>query len=114
MKCNCEAENDKSEPPGRSATCERALRSLRNAAEDIPYKPMRAGDGTRTHDSHLGKVALYQLSYTRKRFVLAAINSCGQRTYAHDSGKRPSDRQALEIVGKIGSTPEIYLLEMTL
>ncbi len=25
----------------------------------------RAGDGTRTHDSHLGKVVLYQLSYTR-------------------------------------------------
>lgn len=29
----------------------------------------RAGDGTRTHDSHLGKVALYQLSYTRKPAV---------------------------------------------
>ena len=25
-----------------------------------------AGDETRTHDSHLGKVMLYQLSYTRK------------------------------------------------
>ena len=24
-----------------------------------------AGDGIRTHDNHLGKVALYQLSYTR-------------------------------------------------
>jgi hypothetical protein len=29
----------------------------------------RARDGTRTHDSHLGKVALYQLSYTRKHAI---------------------------------------------
>ena len=26
-----------------------------------------AGDGTRTHDDNLGKVVLYQLSYTRPR-----------------------------------------------
>ena len=25
----------------------------------------RAGDGTRTHDNHVGNVMLYQLSYTR-------------------------------------------------
>jgi hypothetical protein len=25
----------------------------------------RAGDGTRTHDLHVGNVSLYQLSYTR-------------------------------------------------
>ncbi len=31
----------------------------------VAVKRKRAGDGTRTHDSHLGKVALCQLSYTR-------------------------------------------------
>ena len=30
---------------------------------------MKAGDGTRTRDSKLGKLALYQLSYTRKSFI---------------------------------------------
>jgi hypothetical protein len=33
----------------------------------LPCKGLRAGDRTRTGDSHLGKVALYQLSYTRNR-----------------------------------------------
>ena len=32
---------------------------------DGPRETQRAGDGTRTHDSDLGKVVLYQLSYTR-------------------------------------------------
>ena len=27
----------------------------------------KAGDGTRTHDMQLGKLPLYQLSYTRSR-----------------------------------------------
>ncbi len=31
-------------------------------------KKERAGNGTRTRDFNLGKVALYQLSYSRKRY----------------------------------------------
>jgi hypothetical protein len=36
----------------------------------------RAGDGTRTHDINLGKVALYQLSYTRRNGLFI---KCGGR-----------------------------------
>jgi hypothetical protein len=45
---------------------------ISRSTEDAPSpeQPLRAGDGTRTHDSHLGKVALYQLSYTRKLCAL--------------------------------------------
>jgi hypothetical protein len=36
-------------------------------------RPLRAGNGTRTRDPNLGKVVLYQLSYSRvtRRIVLA-------------------------------------------
>ena len=32
---------------------------------------LRAGDGIRTHDNHVGNVVLYQLSYTRSGFAVA-------------------------------------------
>jgi hypothetical protein len=32
-----------------------------------PIRKYRAGDGVRTHDIQLGKLALYQLSYARVR-----------------------------------------------
>ena len=32
-----------------------------------PIRPTRAGNGTRTRDPNLGKVVLYQLSYSRRR-----------------------------------------------
>ena len=35
-------------------------------------KKGRAGEGTRTLDINLGKVALYQLSYTRERLNIYA------------------------------------------
>jgi hypothetical protein len=33
----------------------------------------RAGNGTRTRDINLGKVALYQLSYSRKSLILSTV-----------------------------------------
>ena len=36
----------------------------------------RAGDGTRTHDLHVGNVSLYQLSYTRKSLKLYLPMGC--------------------------------------
>ncbi len=34
-------------------------------AAALPHSDVGAGNGTRTRDIHLGKVALYQLSYSR-------------------------------------------------
>jgi hypothetical protein len=33
------------------------------------YQKERAGDGVRTHDNDVGNVVLYQLSYTRLRYL---------------------------------------------
>ena len=45
-------------------------------------KKIGAGDETRTHDSHLGKVMLYQLSYTRSR-------KSGRANYRNEGGLQP-------------------------
>ena len=37
-----------------------------------PACSLRAGDGTRTRDPQLGRLMLYQLSYTRDQFVRPA------------------------------------------
>ena len=46
------------------------LRTGENEEREFDFRPFaiatRAGDGTRTHDLHVGNVSLYQLSYTRK------------------------------------------------
>ncbi len=55
---------------------------------DLPLKPLgysakktkstlsgfRAGNGTRTRDINLGKVALYQLSYSRMKKILKTLS----------------------------------------
>ena len=35
----------------------------------LSYLGGKAGDETRTHNNHLGRVELYQLSYARKKFI---------------------------------------------
>ena len=37
-----------------------------------PYRRLRAGNGTRTRDPNLGKVVLYQLSYSREAVRILA------------------------------------------
>jgi hypothetical protein len=40
-----------------------------NLKNKIHFRGFRAGNGTRTRDINLGKVALYQLSYSRKQIL---------------------------------------------
>jgi hypothetical protein len=40
----------------------------------------KAGDGTRTHDNHVGNVVLYQLSYTRMMPTPADANYASSST----------------------------------
>ena len=47
--------------PPRDDDCDLLLRFLPD---------LRAGNGTRTRDPNLGKVVLYQLSYSRKRLAV--------------------------------------------
>jgi hypothetical protein len=51
----------------------------------------KAGDGIRTHDSHVGNVTLYQLSYTRLSLIILYRHGsgfqekkCNNRTYGGD------------------------------
>ena len=54
--------------PPRDATCDPAPPVLPLSAAT----PSRAGNGTRTRDPNLGKVVLYQLSYSRERTEILA------------------------------------------
>jgi hypothetical protein len=45
-----------------------------------------AGDGARTHDPQLGKLMLYQLSYAREAFILAAL-----RAWAVERARSPAE-----------------------
>ena len=47
-------------------------------------KKIRAGDGTQTRDPQLGRLMLYQLSYSRFYFLIHWSEKCGEsriRTY---------------------------------
>ena len=46
-------------------TARRQFGALVIGAWSLVIRRTRAGDGTRTHDLHVGNVSLYQLSYTR-------------------------------------------------
>ena len=71
------------------------MTSLEGWSSTIELHPrIGAVDGTRTRDIHLGKVALYQLSYYRK--LLAGRkpeNLCGRR----DSNSYASRHQILSL-----------------
>ena len=50
----------------------------RTGSSRSPFTTARkAGDGTRTRDPNLGKVVLYQLSYSRKNSKLMGVGSEG-------------------------------------
>ena len=51
----------------------------------------RADDGARTRDLHLGKVALYQLSYIRA-IAAAIIAACDADKYSEDCGAMSNHR----------------------
>ena len=60
------------EPPN----CSHADQDVFEARKDSAMKDIGAGDGIRTRDIDLGKVALYQLSYSRlKRSLHFALNA---------------------------------------
>ena len=66
----------------------------------------RAGDGTRTRDQQLGRLWLYQLSYSRKLYLLSFSNLT--RIQSHQPGKSPTIVFLLPsfiIVGREGFEP---------
>ena len=49
---------------------------------------MRAGDGTRTRDNHVGNVVLYQLSYTRAGEIRRGRIMAASRTGSSEESQR--------------------------
>ena len=55
----------------------------------LPTSTARAGNGTRTRDPNLGKVVLYQLSYSRRRMrILAAAQHPRNHRWTESSCRR--------------------------
>ena len=52
---------------------------------------LKAGDGIRTHDNHVGNVVLYQLSYTRNRHSGPSVRSEPIGPAAKRVGRKPRD-----------------------
>ena len=70
---------------------------------------MRAGNGTRTRDPNLGKVVLYQLSYSRVvirslRERLAQSNRCCRR-YGGEGNRTPDLLNAIQALSQLSYTP---------
>src|SRR5688572_23030650 len=68
-------------PANTCLSCRRARLEKATAGERLRLAPppdrclFRAGNGTRTRDPNLGKVVLYQLSYSRARTEYSGINA---------------------------------------
>ena len=58
-------------------------------------RPVRAGDGIRTHDNNVGNVVLCQLSYTRKSHVRCTLSAAVTRQQER-SGSNESPDYRLE------------------
>ncbi len=81
-----------------------------------------AGDETRTHDSHLGKVMLYQLSYTRSRKIgwanyriKGGLQPCFSRFFQqiprNEVGEHAVVAQGVGVVAKVGLHLQQALLQ---
>ena len=70
---------------------------------------VKAGNGTRTRDPNLGKVVLYQLSYSRDARSIAVARCCQQlptrQPRAHQAWRARSRRQPPIVATRIGRAP---------
>ena len=70
---------------------------------------MRAGNGTRTRDPNLGKVVLYQLSYSRAvHEPLPALGASGPVVWSRDGGegnRTPDLLNAIQALSQLSYAP---------
>ena len=76
---------------------------------------LRAGNGTRTRDPNLGKVVLYQLSYSRSRYSLPApdldapfepsgLHSTGE-SHGGEGNRTPDLLNAIQALSQLSYAP---------
>ena len=67
----------------------------------------RAGNGTRTRDPNLGKVVLYQLSYSRDRVKIGTRHDSYKLTRtASSDGRRVTNSNVRRVRGNLGKSDE--------
>ncbi len=75
-----------------------------------PYRRSRAGNGTRTRDPNLGKVVLYQLSYSR-RFTMLRTRRCfycnGLSQSGGEGNRTPDLVNAIHALSQLSYAPVI-------
>ncbi len=75
-----------------------------------PYRRSRAGNGTRTRDPNLGKVVLYQLSYSR-RFTMLRTRRCfycnGLSQSGGEGNRTPDLVNAIHALSQLSYAPII-------
>jgi hypothetical protein len=64
----------------------RSAQNEKREAFGFPFVQFGAGDEARTRDLNLGKVALYQLSYSREEISIVAAFSVFGRNPVNDGG----------------------------
>ena len=68
---------------------------------------MRAGNGTRTRDPNLGKVVLYQLSYSRERIKSSARSAAAQPRHGGEGDRTPDLVNAIHALSQLSYAPVI-------
>ena len=68
---------------------------------------MKAGNGTRTRDPNLGKVVLYQLSYSRKSGHCVRMDALGNRHPRHggEGNRTPDLLNAIQALSQLSYAP---------
>src|SRR5258706_16171746 len=69
----------------------------------------RAGNGTRTRDPNLGKVVLYQLSYSREQTAVLGRHIC----HGGEGNRTPDLLNAIQALSQLSYTPGITLAVST-
>jgi hypothetical protein len=73
---------------------EPTLLTKKGSTEASLFFESGAGDESRTRDLNLGKVALYQLSYSRTSFDVFAAHCCSAKLAVYIDNFGPRKRQA--------------------
>src|SRR6195256_2967360 len=68
-----------------------------------PSSPARAGNGTRTRDPNLGKVVLYQLSYSREQTPVPP-----PRCHGGEGNRTPDLLNAIQALSQLSYTPGTF------
>ncbi len=97
-------------PSRRTVNAPGATNAERERRRAAPVETSRAGNGTRTRDPNLGKVVLYQLSYSREVGETESVAGPGRRWLGRASGgegnRTPDLVNAIHALSQLSYAPK--------